>query len=236
MNILAEIGQIRGITKLSALGVADKMLKISAFFVPLHLLLAFFDTNQHANFNLDSNTSLALIYIFGAVTILFILRWTAHSLKEATDLKLKIQVTNRLYELGLLSHTKTPNSSSNAIVSYLEFRSVFVFYCIIASFLALVITSEEALTIVPLTTLGGGLWLAGYCKRHRFGFYFFAAALNTALFFFMYEALLHYSHNTNHEQLLLLLLFMIFIFRFGIDAAMTLYKKTQQVDKLRGSS
>lgn len=235
MIILSEIGTIKGIVKLSTLGVADKLLKISAFFVPLHLLLAFFDSNQHANFKLDSNTSLALAYIFGAVTILFTLRWTAHAIKEATDFKIKKQVTFRLNEMGLINHTTTPNSSSNAIVSYLEYRSLFIIYCLIASIVSLIITGEEMLTLIPLATLGGSLWLRTICNRHRFGFYCFAATLNLALVAFMYGLLLHYSQNTNHEQLLLLLLFVIFIFRFAVDAAMTLYKKTLQVQKIKES-
>lgn len=232
MNILSTVGPIKGITKLAVLGVADKMLKISAFFVPLHLLLAFFDSNQHANFKLDSNNSLTLVYIFTVVAVLFSLRWTAHAIRTSTDLKLKTQATLRLNELGLLKHTKTPNSSSNAIISYLESRSVFIFYCFIGSIFSFFITSEASLTLIPLATLIVGLWITGVFKHKRYGFYFYAGILNAALFSFMYAALLYYSENTNHEQLLLLLLFVIFIFRFGIDSAVTYFKKTEQIDTL----
>ena len=220
--------------KYAVSGVALKILKILIFFIPLRFYLALNESNNLVvpqgvrDFDFVIGLSIVFLVIVGKM---FVSSW-----RNRIGENLKTSATLDLHASGFLSHRKTPNSKSNALVALSELRIVTTTYIVFLTAMSFSLAGWGWFFILPFLSYSFLLLLGGFFSRtpSRLRFFIFI------MYFFLVSYIYVGSNLMGDVEILkadfLYLLFSFFVFRFYVDASNLMCESRLKVDEMLGSN
>ncbi|MGX4677525.1 hypothetical protein ACWCIB_11685 [SAR92 clade bacterium H246] len=219
--------------KYAVTGVAEKILKILIFFIPLRLYLALHGSDKivvpqvFRDFDFVIGLAIVFVVIGGKMLV--------SSRRNDIGLNLKVAATLDLNKRGLLSHIKTPNSKSNSVVALDELRIVTTTYFVLLTVMSFLLAGWGWFVILPFLSFCFLILLSSFFSKTVWRVRYFIFIM----YFFLVSYIYVGSSLLGAIEILkadfLYLLFSFFVFRFFVDASNLMCESRFKVEQmLRG--
>jgi hypothetical protein len=214
----------------AALGVCVKVLTILVFFIPLRFFLATREGESWVNFDVSVQYPFATCVL--VVFVVLGMKITCSSFRVNIGMTLKKNATSRLNASGVIKHSKTPNSASNAVVSVRELSVVVGIYFITVSAISISLAGFGTFVAIPVCTLIFSLCFQSILSRNLIGIRSFTVCGYFFLVCYIYQGTLSLIGPDSTDRNFLYVLFAFFIFRFYIDAAVRRIESVFKVQEI----